>query len=175
MTRDDEEPVPTARGLWDGEVTGLRLGDAPKEDGGSTGKQNGMRFTQNMTNIQKCSDLGTFYGQSLTCPSGPHMVGESNRGRPLLGNGEQVCIGPVRQTWAGEQNTYSMMAPRAFCTDIRNTVLKPSHCQVFCLYLHNALQYKAPLSSVSNKNNTIIFNSMKLNRATPLLPSSGDM
>lgn len=51
MTRDDEEPVPTARGLWDGEVTGLRLGDVPREDGGSTGKQNSMRFTQNMSNI----------------------------------------------------------------------------------------------------------------------------
>lgn len=32
VTRDDEEPVPTAGGLWHGEVTGLRLGDVPGED-----------------------------------------------------------------------------------------------------------------------------------------------
>lgn len=30
VTRDDEDPVPTARGPWLGEVTGLRLGDVPK-------------------------------------------------------------------------------------------------------------------------------------------------
>lgn len=35
VTRDDEEPTPTAGGLWLGEVTGLRLGDAPEGDGGS--------------------------------------------------------------------------------------------------------------------------------------------
>lgn len=34
MTRDDEGPTPTARGPWLGEVTGLRLGDVPKEDEG---------------------------------------------------------------------------------------------------------------------------------------------
>lgn len=37
-TRDDEEPVPTAGGLWLGEVTGLRLGDVPRENKGSAGK-----------------------------------------------------------------------------------------------------------------------------------------
>lgn len=30
VTREDEEPLPTAGGLWLGEVTGLRLGDVPK-------------------------------------------------------------------------------------------------------------------------------------------------
>lgn len=33
---------------------------------------------------------------SLTCSSGSCMVCEGNRRRPLLGNGEQVCIGPIR-------------------------------------------------------------------------------
>lgn len=42
----------------------------------------------------------------LTCSSGPCVVGEGDRGRPLLGNGKQVCIGPVGQTWAAEQNTH---------------------------------------------------------------------
>lgn len=40
MTRDDEEPEPTARGPWLGEVTGLRLGDVPEVDG--------VRFSQNV-------------------------------------------------------------------------------------------------------------------------------
>lgn len=51
MTRDDEGPAPTARGPWLGEVTGLRLGDVPKEDEGSTGKEKGMRFSQNMMQL----------------------------------------------------------------------------------------------------------------------------
>lgn len=29
VTRDDVEATPSGRGLWRGEVTGLRLGDAP--------------------------------------------------------------------------------------------------------------------------------------------------
>lgn len=32
VTSDDDEPVPSAGGLWLGEVTGLRLGDAPREE-----------------------------------------------------------------------------------------------------------------------------------------------
>lgn len=44
---------------------------------------------------------------SLTCSPGPCMVCESNRGRSLLGNGEQVCIWPIGQTWAGVQHLYT--------------------------------------------------------------------
>lgn len=50
VTRDDEEPAPTVRGPWLGEVSGLRLGDAPGEDKGSTGKERGTRFSPNMSN-----------------------------------------------------------------------------------------------------------------------------
>lgn len=50
VTRDDEEPVPIAGGLWLGEVTGLRLGDAPKEDRGSKGKEKVVTFRKNMCN-----------------------------------------------------------------------------------------------------------------------------
>lgn len=39
VTRDDEEPVPTGRGLWAGEVTGLRLGDVPEEGDRRTGTE----------------------------------------------------------------------------------------------------------------------------------------
>lgn len=42
---------------------------------------------------------------ALTCSPGPAVVGQSHRGRPLLGDGEQVCIGPIGQTWAGAQDT----------------------------------------------------------------------
>lgn len=38
VTREDDEPAPNAGGLWLGEVTGLRLGDAPGGDEGTTGK-----------------------------------------------------------------------------------------------------------------------------------------
>lgn len=31
VTRDDMEPTPRGRGLWVGEVTGLRLGEVPAE------------------------------------------------------------------------------------------------------------------------------------------------
>lgn len=41
VTRDDGEPEPTERGLWPGEVTGLRLGDAPGQE---------KRFSRNMSN-----------------------------------------------------------------------------------------------------------------------------
>ena len=40
VTRDDDEPVLSAGELWLGEVTGLRLGDVPREDEGSSGKDN---------------------------------------------------------------------------------------------------------------------------------------
>lgn len=53
VTSDVEEPAPTARGPWLGEVTGLRLGDVPEEDEGSTGKEKGMRFSQSMMNLIK--------------------------------------------------------------------------------------------------------------------------
>lgn len=47
---DDEAPVSTAGGLWLGEVTGLRLGDVPGEEEGSTGKEKGTIFIQNTSN-----------------------------------------------------------------------------------------------------------------------------
>lgn len=46
---DDGEAAPTARGPWLGEVTGLRLGDVPKDDGGSSGKRK-KELSQNMSN-----------------------------------------------------------------------------------------------------------------------------
>lgn len=46
VTREDEEPVPTAGGLWLGEVTGLRLGDVPKEDGVEEGKDKDVKFLE---------------------------------------------------------------------------------------------------------------------------------
>lgn len=47
---------------------------------------------------------------SPTCSPGPWMIREGHRGRPLLGNGEQVCIGPIGQSWAGRQNTHLQTA-----------------------------------------------------------------
>lgn len=46
VTKDDEELVPAAGGLWLGEVTGLRLGDVPGEDEGSTRKEAGTKGEQ---------------------------------------------------------------------------------------------------------------------------------
>lgn len=42
-------------------------------------------------------------GRSLTCPPGTCVVGEGDRGGPLLGNGQQVGVGPVGQTGAARQ------------------------------------------------------------------------
>jgi len=97
VTRDDEEPEPAARRLWLGELSGLRLGDAPGEFEGRMGHERGMRFSPNMSNESSCGDSERFRVLRLTCSPGPGMVGEGNRGRPLLGNGEQVWIGPIRQ------------------------------------------------------------------------------
>lgn len=61
VTRDDEEPVPIAGGLWLGEVTGLRLGDVPKEDGG---KEKDVIFRKNMSSYSKWSVSERFMVQS---------------------------------------------------------------------------------------------------------------
>ena len=62
MTRDDEEPVPTARGPWLGEVTGLRLGDVPEDDQGSTGKERSQNIIKHNYQNQRVS--GAFYVKS---------------------------------------------------------------------------------------------------------------
>lgn len=58
VTRDDEEPVPTGRGLWAGEVTGLRLGDVPEEDDRRTGTE--QHKDKCNIRIEKCSNCGTY-------------------------------------------------------------------------------------------------------------------
>lgn len=45
VTREGDEPAPIAGGLWLGEVTGLKLGDVPGEDQGSTGEEKGAIFS----------------------------------------------------------------------------------------------------------------------------------
>lgn len=85
VTRDDDEPAPIAGGLWLGEVTGLRQGDVPGKEKGQHCKHEQPRKTLRR-------------GSRLTCSPGPYVVCEGDRGRPLLGNGEQVCIGPIGQT-----------------------------------------------------------------------------
>lgn len=103
MTRDDVEPTPRGRGLWVGEVTGLRLGEVPA-GGQRSGRENRLKHERYLKNVRHLIRL--CYGSSLTCTSGPCVVGEGDRRRPLLGNSEQVWIGSVRQTWAGDQNTH---------------------------------------------------------------------
>lgn len=44
---------------------------------------------------------------SPTCSPGPCVVCEGDRGWPWLGNGEQVCTGPVGQSWTATQNTHN--------------------------------------------------------------------
>lgn len=97
------EPTPRGRGLWVGEVTGLRLGEVPAE-GQRSGRESRPKRERYIKNVRH--HIRSCYGLSLTCPSGPCVVGEGDRRRPLLGNSEQVWIGSVRQTWAGDQNSH---------------------------------------------------------------------
>lgn len=64
VTRDDEEPTP--RRPWLGEVTGLRLGEAPGE-----GKERSRIFSQNMST---CRILKSFMVMS-------HLLSGTLRGR----------------------------------------------------------------------------------------------
>lgn len=53
VERDDEEPELRAGGLWLGEATGLRLGDAPSEDKESTERKKtfGLNYLLNELNF----------------------------------------------------------------------------------------------------------------------------